>query len=174
MFTALYQVDDSPEHNGSWKMATTKYKRELVKFKVKMGMPISITRTDVIPLTNKAFKYSFARKDCNKRAIGRRGWNPLNRALLCHPEVLKAKLDEIDVDYTHSTSALTIESDISDLTSSTIASVDSLNLTTRISGDLLTDLLQDAIKNEHAQKNLDHRYVVGKAPRTQVDECSTL
>ena len=85
--------------------------------------------------------------------------------------MLKAKLDEIDVNYTHSTSALTIESDISDLTSSTLASVDSLNLTTGIAGDLLTDLLQDTIKNEHVQKNLDHRYVVGKALRTQVDEC---
>ena len=78
--------------------------------------------------------------------------------------MLNTKLDEIDVDDTHSTSALTIESDISDLTSSTIASVDSLNLTTGIAGGLLTDLLQDAIKNEHVQKNLDNRYVVGKTP----------
>ena len=136
-----------------------------------MGMTISITRTDVIPLTNKAFKDSVARTDCNTRAIGRRGWNPLNRALLCHPEVLKTKLDAIDVDDTHSTSALTIESDISDLTSSTIASVDSLNLTTGIAGDLLTDILQDTNKKEHIQKNLDHSYVVGKALRTQDDEC---
>ena len=67
--------------------------------------------------------------------------------------------------------ALTIESDISDLTSSTIASVDSLNFTTGIAGDLPIDLLQDAIKNEHVQKNLDHRYVDGKALRTQVDDC---
>ena len=79
-------------------MATTKYKHELVKFKVRMGMPISITRTDVIPLTKKAFKDSLARKDCNKQAIGWRGWNPLNRALLFHPEVIKTKLDAIDVD----------------------------------------------------------------------------
>ena len=136
-----------------------------------MGMPISITRTDVIPLTNKAFKDSFVRKDCNKREIGRRGWNPLNRALLCHKEVFKTKLDAIDVSDTHSTSALTIESDISNLTSSTIASVDSLSLTTGIAGDLLTDILQDAIKKEHVHKNLDHHYVVGKALRTQVNEC---
>ena len=31
--TALWQVDDLPEQIGAWKMATTKYKRELVKFK---------------------------------------------------------------------------------------------------------------------------------------------
>ena len=136
-----------------------------------MGMPISITRTDVISLTNKAFKDYFAREDYNKQPTVRRGWNPLNCALLCHTEVLKTKLDEIDVDETHSTSALTIESDISDLTYITIASVDSLNLTTGIAGDFLTDLLQDSIKNKHVQKNLDHRYVVGKDLRTQVDEC---
>ena len=35
--TALWQVGDSPEQNVLWKMATTKYKRELVKFKVRMG-----------------------------------------------------------------------------------------------------------------------------------------
>ena len=86
--------------------------------------------------------------------------------------MLKTKLNEIDVDDTHSNLDLTIESDISNLTSSTIASVDSLNLTTRISGDLLTDLLQDSIKNERVQKNIDHHYVVGKALRTQVDECN--
>ena len=167
--TALWKVGDLPEQNGSWKMAMTKYKRELVKFKVRMGMPISITRTDVIPLTNKVFKDYFVHKEFNKRAIGRHVWNPLNRALLCHPEVIKKKLDEIDVDGTHSTSALTIESDISYLTFSTIASIDSLNLKTGIAGDFLTDLLQDAIKNEYVQKNIYHRYVVGKALRTQVD-----
>ena len=57
------------------------------------------------------------------------------------------------------------------MTSSTIASVDYLNLTTGIAGDFLTDLLQDAIKKEHVQKNLDHCCVVGKALRKQVDEC---
>ena len=58
--TALWQVGDSPEKNGSWKMATTKYNSELVKFKVSNGdANINFTRTDVIPLTNKAFKDSF-------------------------------------------------------------------------------------------------------------------
>ena len=85
--------------------------------------------------------------------------------------MLNTKLDEIDVNDTHSTSYITIESDIYDLTSSTIASVNYLNLTTVIAEYLLTDPLQDANKNEHVQKNLDHHYVVGKALRTHVDEC---
>ena len=30
--TALWQVENLPEQNGSWKMATTNYKHEFVKF----------------------------------------------------------------------------------------------------------------------------------------------
>ena len=69
-----------------------KYKRELVVFKTRMGMPVAINRTDIVPLANKASLRSFARVECNKRAIARRGWNPLNRVLLEHPDVIKTKI----------------------------------------------------------------------------------
>ena len=67
--TALWQVGDSAEQNGSWKMAMTKYKREFVVFKTRMGMPVAINRTDIIPLANKASLRSFAQAECNQWAI---------------------------------------------------------------------------------------------------------
>ena len=41
--TAYWQVGDSDEQNGSWKIHVAKAKNELVKYKVRMGMPIVLT-----------------------------------------------------------------------------------------------------------------------------------
>jgi hypothetical protein len=79
--TAHSQVGDSAEQNGSWKMATTLEKRKLCRFRISMGMPLNVRPSDVVPACNVACKSSFARVTTNKRAIARRGWNPLNRGL---------------------------------------------------------------------------------------------
>jgi hypothetical protein len=92
--TAHWQVGDSAEQNGSWKMATTRDKRKLSQFRISMGMPLSIKPSDIVPVVNTAWKQSFARVPSNKRAISRRGWQPLNRGLLKHPEVLKTKVSQ--------------------------------------------------------------------------------
>jgi hypothetical protein len=89
--TSYWQVGDSSEQNGSWKMAATQAKEDLVKLKLKRQMPITIEKTDVIPLTNYAWKRSFARKESNQKALCARGWNPLNYNLLLHPEIAATK-----------------------------------------------------------------------------------
>ena len=50
--TALWQVGDAAEQNVCWKMAITKFKRDLVLFKMRMGLPHTITKTDIVPLCN--------------------------------------------------------------------------------------------------------------------------
>ena len=80
--TALWQVGDSKEQNGSFNMAMTSEKRKLVRKKEQMSLPGKLVATDLIPLINKAWLKSFARKDKNKIAIAERGWNPYNRCLL--------------------------------------------------------------------------------------------
>ena len=42
---------------------------------------------DIVPIVNYGWLHSFARTRTNKSAIAVRGWNPLNRALLQHPEI---------------------------------------------------------------------------------------
>ena len=58
--------------------------------------------------------------------------------------------------------------------SSSIASVDSLNLASGIYGSIITDLLQNALKDEKFSDNLMQRYKVGKSLISQVEEANKI
>ena len=98
--TALWQVGDSKEQNGSFNMAITKAKQNLLELKDSMGLQNDgMVDTDLMPLINEAWEKSFARVDKNRNAIADRGWNPLNKALLLDPTLrstmtLKEKSEE--------------------------------------------------------------------------------
>ena len=85
--TALWQVGDSKEQNGSFNMSMTKSKIELLELKEKKSMNGNHQSTDIIPLINKAWNDSFARVEKNKQAIAERGWYPLNRNILLNDEL---------------------------------------------------------------------------------------
>ena len=67
--TAHWQVGDSPGENGSWKMGTTEDKRVLVLFKTRMGMCITITKIDIVPIICRSLDKSFASEVTGKREI---------------------------------------------------------------------------------------------------------
>ena len=52
-----------------------------------MSLPGKLVATDLIPLINRAWERSFARKEKNQVAIADRGWNPYNRILLLDPSI---------------------------------------------------------------------------------------
>ena len=85
--TALWQVGDSSEQNGSYMMALGEYKEKLIAEKDKLDMPLTISPHEIIPMVNYAWSHSFARCIKNKKAISERGWNPLNRVLLTDPSI---------------------------------------------------------------------------------------
>jgi len=91
--TSYWQVGDSSEQNGSFKMALTRAKQELVTEKNDSGLEFAINKTDIVGLVSKAWKLSFARVNNNQKAVASRGWGP--RALaynaLLHPEILTSK-----------------------------------------------------------------------------------
>jgi hypothetical protein len=91
--TSYWQVGDSSEQNGHFKVLLGEAKKELVSYKMQHGMPIGLTCEDVIPLINSAWPQSFGNKTTNSKAIADRGWNPLNRALLLHPEIEKERVE---------------------------------------------------------------------------------
>ena len=76
--TALWQVGDAAEQNGCWKISITKFKRDLVLFKIIMGLPPATTKTDIIPLCNRVSAKAFVEVPSKKHDIADRGWNPLN------------------------------------------------------------------------------------------------
>ena len=81
--TSLWQVGDSPEQNGSYKMALARIKKKLIEWKQrKMIGRLTIEVSEIMVLINYAWEHSFARVSSNKTAIAVRGWFPLNRRLL--------------------------------------------------------------------------------------------
>jgi hypothetical protein len=95
--TALWQVGDSREQNGMFKVWITKQKEYLMRKRERTNMELEIVPTDIIPLICFAWNHSFAIKSTNVQAILERGWFPLNRALLLHP-LLRASMTELDIE----------------------------------------------------------------------------
>jgi hypothetical protein len=74
--THIWQVADSPQLNGAFKIELTKAKRKL--FEIKVGLRKSnFEMSDIIPLVTHAWKNSFAIAKNARNAIAERGWNPL-------------------------------------------------------------------------------------------------
>ena len=68
--TALWQVGDSKEQNGSFNIAMTKAKQDLLDLKMRrMTEDMSLKPTDLVPLIKKAWNASFARKAKTQQAI---------------------------------------------------------------------------------------------------------
>jgi hypothetical protein len=87
--THLWQVADSYELNGAFKIGLTKAKNEI--YTAKPGIIKKWLVTDIIPILNCTFPTSFGDVDKAQQAIIDRGWGPLNYALLEHCNVLKTK-----------------------------------------------------------------------------------
>jgi len=91
--TSYWQVGDSSEQNGCFKMALTKAKQELVTKKNDAGLEFAINRTDIVGLVQQAWNASFARVKTNIKATASRGWGPkaLSYNALLHPEIIATK-----------------------------------------------------------------------------------
>jgi hypothetical protein len=127
--TSYWQVGDSAEQNGCFKMALTKAKRNLVEKKESWGLEGTIEKTDIMGLVTYAWEHSFSRKESNKKAVAERGWGPLNYNILLHPEINSAKKENV------------LTSDINP---------DELNLTTGLSGTLTNKIV--SFRNREAAR----------------------
>jgi hypothetical protein len=89
--TSMWQVGDSTEQNGKFKIESKKVKAATVTSKIRAGLPPTLERTDIVRIVNVAWQHSFASVATYKRAIAVRGWDPLNYILLDHPELQETK-----------------------------------------------------------------------------------
>jgi hypothetical protein len=87
----MWQVGDSTEQNGTFKIESKKAKTCTVRDKIRAGLPATLEKSDIVRIVNVAWQKSFARVDTNKRAIAARGWGPLNYILINHPELQETK-----------------------------------------------------------------------------------
>jgi hypothetical protein len=83
----VWQLGDSAEQNGTFKIESKKSKADTVRCNIRAGLPATLKRSDIVRIVNVAWQKSFARVDTNLKAIAERGWPPLNYVLLDHPEL---------------------------------------------------------------------------------------
>ena len=161
--TAKWQVGDSKQQNGAWKISMTKNKDKLVLYKKRYNFAsIDFKRHDIIPLVNRAWADSFARKESNLKAITERGWYHLDRRLLKDPEILQTRTSTINWVDTHQHDADKNEgvpaaidcngqgtvSVSSDLTPRSNFNELAFNFDSPIASEYLNDLIQHGMKSQ--------------------------
>jgi hypothetical protein len=94
--THLWQVGDSAEMNGTFKISMTKRKRWLRQQKADFGLKQTIEKTYIILLLTLAWVEIFAIVVNKKKACAERGWNPLNLALMDHDDLQVGHMTEVE------------------------------------------------------------------------------
>jgi hypothetical protein len=94
--TTKWQVGDSEQQNGAYKMSMTRNKDSLVLYKRRNCFAsIDFKKCDIVPLICRAWADSFARKETNLHAIIDRGWYFLDMRLLHDPDILMTRVTEV-------------------------------------------------------------------------------
>jgi hypothetical protein len=117
--TYIWQVADSSEQNGSYKIALAKAKAKYLTFKAANNQ--CFVPTDIFPLIKVAWDKSFNQKTVARSAVLQRGWYPLTYVLVNHPglrrNVLKTdKLQQSTVAETDDNIVVTKSQDSSNFT----------------------------------------------------------
>ena len=86
--TSLWQVGDSPQQNGRYKVGLSEAKKMFIEKRIQnFCSEMELLSTDIIPMINFAWSLSFADKHGNKQAISQRGFYPLNKNLLLRTDL---------------------------------------------------------------------------------------
>ena len=94
--TTKWQVGDSEQQNGAYKMSMTKNKDLLVLYKRRNCFAsIDFKKCDIVPLVCRAWADSFAKKKTNLHAISDRGWYYLDMRLLHDPDILQTRVTQV-------------------------------------------------------------------------------
>ena len=88
--THLWQVADSSQLNGNFKVCLTKNKKKF--FEIKRALNKNFDQQDIIPLINHSFHQSYGNTAGARKAMLEHGWAPLNYALLEHEQIKKTKV----------------------------------------------------------------------------------
>ena len=128
-----------------------------------MNLPLMITRPDIVPIVNRAWKKSFAVVKTNRKAIQERGWNPPNMALLHHPAIVATK-DVPPLGNTAETPiVVTAEEEENNVSVrhktpvTSVAVMENLNFHSGVAGEVITDVLMWAKDNETLKDNVRKR-----------------
>jgi hypothetical protein len=144
-----WQVADSPKLNGAFKIALTKTKQLFYEIKTRKKGSTNFEMTDIIPLVSHTWKQSFTNNANAKKAIGKRGWGPLNYALLDHPDVRKPFLKS-------STNELISTTESSCSSYSSFDPI-TLNLKSGFANDLMEKIITEVMKDKSRVDTLNEK-----------------
>jgi len=163
--THIWQVGDSQEQNASYKIAMTREKDALLKWKEEHQFrPVLIESSDIIPLVIRCWDESFGDKLNNIKAIRDRGWNPLDQRLLKNPELLRRSKYLSDE-----------TPEVAEANSNTSpTSFDAFNLEDGLAGRLAQDFVQYTSNNVNIQKKAAERYEKAKEAKGRLDNAKKL
>ena len=86
--TYLWYVGNIKEQNGTFKGEWYRAKTSLYKYKGDFNLELKTSQEDMMPILNRIFEKSYGRVESNLRALSDRGWNPPNRNILDHPDLV--------------------------------------------------------------------------------------
>jgi hypothetical protein len=160
--TVLWQVGDASEQNGKFKIEWTKVKEWMMTYKSINCLPCTIGPTDIIPLINRVFHKSYGSIHSNLKALADRGWNPLNRKLLEHNELIDDSIEIIQntlTTVTHENSS---------------AGSASLNIHEGMAAQVLDQMIADRARSSQAKKAADERKRKGELILQNLKEAKKL
>ena len=121
---------------------------------------LNIVQSDIIPIVNYAWERSFNNVDTNKKAIRDRGWGPLNKILLQHPEnscskpSLFTQLNFGNSEKNEGTNVQDFTPSSSQDTSSKVESED-INFNSGYAGEVIQTILKKAQRDEQTLRNIE-------------------
>ena len=87
--TSLWQVGDSCQQNGKFKILLAKKKREIFEERMKkFCQRYHLLCTDIMIIVRDTWPYAFGDIEGNRHAISERGWHPLSKSLLLNPIIM--------------------------------------------------------------------------------------
>jgi hypothetical protein len=131
-------------------------KRNLVAFKLKHNIPISLVTEDIVPIVNFAWKPTFGNNISNKKAIAVRGWNPFNRNLLLNKEICNIEeqehVEELEeeLDINNDTNGTNTNKEDDVLSDALVKALNSINGN---SGSTFQKIVQYVLRNGGIEKN---------------------
>ena len=137
----------------------------LTSKKIEMGIfQLNLLRTDIIPIVNYAWERSFAKINSNLKACQDRGWGPLNKKLLSHPDIVSSKPNSLSPQHSpaspkivsndNSVGTLELSSPIEQQENKEFDIISNLNITNGFAGETLCSILRKMQRDAQTLKNL--------------------
>ena len=156
--TALWQVGDSYQQNGRFKIILNTLKKKLMEYRMdNFTSEMELQPTDIMAMIHTAWNASFADVAGNIEAIAERGWFPLTKKLLLEPR-LRLTMTEEDREMESTLDMIGLLQQMNEQDDNVISSYDdrnSLNFQEGFSSDMIDRLVaHNDLAKARARNNL--------------------